>query len=467
LAPFSSNTGYLDAKDFLQVYSGTKSVPGGFIDAAENLEFELVPSIWADTTPGGTVSADAFDYLISHLLESLRNCGKLDGILLGLHGGACSEVYNDVEGKVLQEIRAIFGKDMPIVTTLDPHSNVSQLMVDAANIIVGYDTYPHVDMYERGIEAANLIVSTIKSDIKPTMAMEKPPLIIPLQGQFTGKYPMNKLMDLAHEMEQEKDVINVTVSASFPLTDCVDTGITLIVTTNDNPELAKEKAKQLSDLAWSMRREFLVKPVPINLAVKEAMLGPGPTVLADIGDNPGTGGACDGVELLRELMKANAKNTVFAIVKDPEAVSKAIQAGVGKKVKVNIGGKTDRLHGDPLDVTGYVRLISDGRFRNQGPMSAGIQVTMGRTVVLDCNGIEVILTELRRQPMDLQLFRSVGIDPSERDIVVVKSNVHFRAAFTPIAKKIIEVDTPGITGSDLKRFPFKKVRRPIFPLDDI
>jgi len=467
LAPRSVKTGYLNAKDFFEEFTGTKSVAGGFIDASRNLGFELVPTVWADATPGGTVAKETFDCLLSALLKALREYGKVDGVLLGLHGGGYSEVHTDLEGKVLKKVQAVVGKDTPVITTLDLHANVSQLMVDVACALVGYDTYPHVDMYERAIEAAEILVSTVKGQVKPTMAMEKPPLIIPLQGQFTGKYPMNKLIEKAHQIEKEKGVLNVTVSACFPLTDCIDTGTSLIVTTNNDMDLAKAKAKELADLAWNLRKDFLVTPTPINQAVKEAMSEKGLTILADIGDNPGAGGATDGTALLEALIKADAKNTVVAVIRDPEAVAKAIRAGVGNQITMKIGGKTDRFHGDPLEVTGYVRLISDGLFRHRGPMATGVEMRMGKTVVLDVKGIDVILTELRIQPMDLQLYRSVGIEPSEKQIVVVKSSVHYRAAHTPIAKKIIEVDTPGITGPNLKRYLFKKVRRPIFPLDDI
>jgi microcystin degradation protein MlrC len=467
LAPRSVKTGYLDAKDFLEEFSGTKSVAGGFIDASKNLGFELVPTIWANATPGGTVTSETFDYLLSALLKELQNVGKVDGVLLGLHGGGYSEIHNDLEGKVLKDVREIIGEHTPLATVFDLHANVSQLRIDTADFIVGYDTYPHVDMYERAFEAADIMVSTIKGKMKPTMAMEKPPLIPPLQAQFTGRHPMNKIMDLAHKIEQEKGILNVTVSASFPLTDAKDTAMSLIVTSDNNMNLAKTKAKTLSDMTWSLRKDFLVTPTPIDKAVKEAMSSPGPTVLADIGDNPGAGGSTDGTALIRALIKANAKNTVVAVIRDPEAVSKAVQTGVGNRIIMKIGGKTDKLHGDPLEVTGYIRLISDGMFRNRGPMGAGMEVRLGKTVVLDCNGVEVILTELRYQPTDLQIYRSLGIEPSEKQTIVVKSSVHFRAAHGPIAKKIMEVDTPGVTGPDLKRYPFKKVKRPVFPLDEI
>lgn len=466
-APRSAKTGYLDAKDFFEEFTGTKSGAGGFIDASRNLGFELVPTIWASATPGGTVTSETFDYLLSALLRELQNAGKVDGVLLGLHGGGYSEIHNDLEGKVLEDVREIIDEDAPLATTYDFHANVSDLVIDTADFIVGYDTYPHIDMYERGVEAASIMVSTIKGEVKPTMAMEKPALIPPLQAQFTGRPPMSKIMDLAHRIEREKGILNVTVSASFPLTDREDTAISLIVTSDNNVNLAKTKAKTLSDLAWNLRRDFLVTPTPIKQAVQEAMSNPGPTILADIGDNPGAGGSTDGTALPRALIGVGAKSTVIAVIRDPEAVSKAIQVGVGNQITMKIGGKTDKLHGDPLEVTGYVRLISDGIFRNRGPMLAGAETRLGRTVVLDCNGVEIILTELRHQPTDLQLYRSLGIEPSERRIIVVKSSVHYRAAHGPIAKKIIEVDTPGVTGPDLKQYPFRKVKRPIFPLDDL
>lgn len=299
------------------------------------------------------------------------------------------------------------------------------------------------------------------------MAMEKIALIPPLQAQFIERHPMSRILELAHKIERERGVVNATISACFPMTDSPDTCMSLIVTTNIDKELAAEKTKQLADLAWSLRRDFLVKPIPVDDAVDDATQSKGPVVLADIGDNPGAGTPCDGTILVKALLEASAKNTVVAVITDPEAVTKAITAGVGNDTVLTVGGKTDRMHGEPLKVTGRVRLISDGRFVNKGPMGAGSESRMGRTAVLDCQGVELILTELRTQPTDLQLYRSVGIEPSEKQIIVLKSSVHYRAAHTPIASKIVEVDTPGISSPDLRRYPFKNIRRPVFPLDDL
>lgn len=467
LSPESVETGYITGKDFFKRYTGTGTEAGGFIDASRKLGFELVVTIWADAQPSGVVTSEAFDYLLKKFLVSLRNCGNVDGVLLKLQGAAYSETFNDMDGKILKEVRALVGKQTPIATVYDFHSNITQLQLSNSDVLIGGDLYPHTDLYDRGFELAEILVSTIKSRVKPVMVMEKPPMIIPFHAQFTGRYPMSKLLDDVHEVEREKGVLNVTLSPSFPFTDTPDTGMAVIVTTNNDSTLARRKASQLADLAWSLRKDFMIPLTPVEQAVREAMDSKGPTVLVDLGDNPGGGAACDGTVLLAALIRAGAKNAVVGVIKDPEAVTKAIEAGVGNRIRMKIGGKTDRRCGEPLEVTGYVRLISDGNFTIRGPFLDGVRVRMGRTVVLDCNGIEVMLTEQRKQPRDLQQFRSVGIEPSEKQIIVLKATVHFRATFSPFVQKIIEVDTPGATTVDLKRLPFKKIRRPIFPLDDI
>jgi microcystin degradation protein MlrC len=202
------------------------------------------------------------------------------------------------------------------------------------------------------------------------------------------------------------------------------------------------------------------------LAVTEAIASPkGPVVLADHADNPGGGAPCDGTVLLKALIDHGAQNAVLAVMADPEAVQLLIEAGIGSTLTINLGGKTDRLHGSTMQVTGRVKLISDGTFRATGPMATGLESQMGRTVVFTSNGVDIIITEKRIQPTDLELYRSVGIEPAQKQIIAVKSAVHFRASHEPIAHKIIEVDTPGIHSARLSAFQYQKLRRPIFPLD--
>lgn len=273
-------------------------------------------------------------------------------------------------------------------------------------------------------------------------------------------------MGRALSIEGEEGVANVTVACGFPWSDHKDVGVSVIVTTNNDPQLAEGKAEEIADLMWSLRTDFLVKPMPVREALTEATAAPeGPYVLADIGDNPGGGTPCDGTVVLKAMLDLGVKDAVLAVMCDPEAVATAIEAGVGNTVTMEVGGKTDEFHGKPIEVSGTVRTISDGRFQHRGPMMTGVWMDMGRTVVVDCQGVEVIFTEKRLQPTDLQLYRSVGIEPEDKQIIVVKSSVHYRASHEPIAKKVIELDTPGLTSPRLASIPFKKIRRPIFPLD--
>jgi microcystin degradation protein MlrC len=298
------------------------------------------------------------------------------------------------------------------------------------------------------------------------MAMKKPPMIVSPQRQKTNYYPMNALINLAHEMEKDEKIVNVTVSGGYPFADLEFTGMTMVVTTNNSQDVAQEKAEQLAELAWKIRRDFLATVVPSSEAVAEAMATQGgPVVLADHADNPGGGAPCDGTVLLQTLLEMGVENAVLAVMADPEAVTKLVNAGVGKTLTLNLGGRTDRLHGPPINVTGTIKLISNGKFLPLGPMSSGLESNMGLTAVFTCEGVDIIVTEKRIQPTDLELYRSVGIEPTRKKIIVVKSAVHFRASHEPIAKKIIEVDTPGIHSARLSAFKYTKLRRPIFPLD--
>jgi microcystin degradation protein MlrC len=215
-----------------------------------------------------------------------------------------------------------------------------------------------------------------------------------------------------------------------------------------------------------MRRDFLVKPTPVKEALRRVKAATeGTLVLADIGDNPGGGSPCDGTIVLRAVLKAGLSGGVFAVMADPGSVEKAVEAGVGSTTTLDLGGHIDNMHGAPLRVTGTVRMISDGRWIVKGPMGTGTETDMGRTAVLDVASNEVIVTSKRLQPLDLQLYRSLGIEPTEKRFIVVKSSVHYRASHEPIAKEVIELDTPGLTSPRLTGFGFKKIRRPIFPLD--
>ncbi len=381
--------GLHEGNEFFKVFSGTQTIGGAFIEVAEQKQLELLPTIWNDVFAWGLVTDDAFDFMMEKLLRGIESADKVDGVLLQLHGAMVTQSHDGVEGHLLERVRQTIGKDVPIIATLDLHANISKRAVEQASILVGYDTYPHVDSYERGLEAANLMFRMLNHEIKPSAVLEKPLMMPSPQKQKTNYFPMKAIMDLAHRVEEDKRVLNVSILPGFPFSDIRDAGMGIIVTTQDDESLAEEKAKQIADYAWSLRRHFLADVVPVAEAVKLAMeASEGPIVLADQADNPGGGAPCDGTVILRELIKRKAKNVVICVLRDPEAVSKAIEAGVGNRLTMRIGGKTDKLHGDPVEVTGYVKVIADGKFLRKGPMGAGTVTNLGRTVVLDVDGID-------------------------------------------------------------------------------
>ncbi|MCW3989669.1 MAG: M81 family metallopeptidase [Candidatus Bathyarchaeota archaeon] len=455
----------LYGEEVFDYHRGTKTPVGGLMDGCEKHGFELVPTVFASATPSGTITAEAFDTLLGQILDGIEGAGEFDGVAMHLHGAGVAENHDDIEGHILAEVRKAIG-DRPLVSTLDLHANHTRLMVESADVLIGYDTYPHVDGYERGVEAIDVIARLLDGSLVPTKAFRQPPMMPALQAQFTGKYPMSRLIEEAHRMEGMEAVETVTVAAGFPWSDFEDVGLSFIVTTNDDQALADRLADELRDLAWGMRRDFLVKPVPVRDALRRVKNAEGgPYILADIGDNPGGGAPEDGTVVLRAILEEGLKGGVLAVMWDPEAVEKASASGIGSQVTVELGGKTDDLHGKPLKVTGTVKTLTDGKWIVKGPMGTGSESDMGETAVLLVGGNEVIVTSKRLQPMDLELYRSLGIEPTERRFIVVKSSVHYRAAHEPIAEEVIELDTPGLTSPRLAGFGFKKLRRPIFPLD--
>src|SRR5918995_375670 len=344
----------------------------GFITGAEAQGFDLVPllAVWA--TPAGLVTAEAIEYLTGLLGDGLRRAvteGPPDRVLLALPGAMVTQIDDEGDGYVLQTVRRIVGPDVPVVTTLDLHANISARMVELADVLIGYDTYPHIDMAERGEEATAVLARLMRGEIRPTPALRKPPMLPTSQRMTTERMPMRALMERAHVMEEDPRVINVTIAGGFPLGDNPDAGFGIVVTTHDDPDLAAELANELAAEAWSLRDGFLggvssfehAAELIRSLDSEEDVDMPvsGPLVLVDIADNPWSGGPGDSVELLRFLFAEKVEGAAIALVRDPEVVRQAIAAGPGEKIAVSLGGKNDRAPGDPLPVRAHVKLLSD------------------------------------------------------------------------------------------------------------
>jgi microcystin degradation protein MlrC len=325
-----------------------------------------------------------------------------------------------------------------------------------------------VDTYECGVEAAT-ILRHVLTDRQPTArAMATPPMLVPLPPQgTTTPTPMRALFARADHLRARAGVLNVTLAGGFPYSDVPDAGLRIVVTTTGDSALAQCIADELATEAWARRTQFDMPLMPIAEAVtRVAGASRFPVVLSDSGDNPGAGAPCDGTALLAALYAAGIRNGVaLGAICDPETVAAAIAGGKDAEIAVRLGGKTDGQHGAPFVGAARVVRITDGVFTNTGPMGAGGRTRMGRTALLDIDGIQVIVTEQRVQAIDLSLFRSVGIEPTETRALVLKSSVHYRAAFAPIAAETIDVDTPGISSPNLRGFAFHFIPRPIWPLD--
>ena len=472
-SPISTDRGQFEARDLryggeiLEAYRDTGTCLGGMIDGAAARGVTLVPSLAAAASPAGRVLKSFYAETRERLLADLRAAGPLDGVLLDLHGAMVVEGIDDGEGDLLQAVRGAVGS-VPIAVTLDFHANVTRTMVETATLLHGYKTYPHVDMDARGREAALRLADVAGGRLRPTVAFRQPPMLPPIAGQATARGPMRRLYDLADTMERRPGVISISVFAGFPLADIHDAGLSIYVATDRDQALADALADELAEAAWALRREFLHTALSVKDAVARALALDGrPVVLADIADNTGGGAAGDTTGILRELLRVGARSATVACLWDPPAARACADAGVGATVSLAVGGRIDPRHGAPLAVTGRVRTLSDGRFVHKGPMCRGLEGRLGTTAVLDVNDVKIILISHRWQTLDPEMIRFVGIDPAAEKLLVVKSSVHYRAAFEPIARAILEVDALGLSSSNLGRFPFAHVRRPIFPLDDL
>lgn len=446
-------------------YAGTNHSPGGVIDGCRARGIELVPTLFCDGVATGTPDRTTFELLVGELCRRIGAALPADGVLLTLHGAMVAEGFPDAEAEIVRRVRALVGPDVPIAVTLDFHANLGAEMVAGCDVVTTYDTYPHVDGAARAQEAVDLLARTVRREIRPTMALAKPPLLPVPQAQFTARSPFKILFDRAHAIEAAGDALSITVAGGFAYSDVPEAGLGILVTTDDDRPAAERIAGELAELAWGLRGEMIVANRPPREAVAEAIAHPaGPVVLVDVGDNIGGGTPGDGTTLLAELLAQGAAEATI-VVADRDAVTAAFAAGVGGELRAAVGGKTDRRHGDPVPIAGRVRLLCDGDWVHEGPEQAGVPAAMGPTAVVRVEGVNLVLTSRKSAPGDLQQLKSVGIDPARQKILVVKAAVRWRGGYAPITKHSIDVDTPGLGGVDLGRFAFRHLRRPIFPLD--
>lgn len=439
----------------------------GLLDVGRDYGWDITHTISAAAGPGGVVTRDAFDTLTLPLITAAK--GDWDGIFLMLHGAMVTDFHDDGEAEILRRVRAVVGADMPIAVTLDPHANVTQAMCDLAQILISYTTYPHVDIRATGRRTAEVLHRTMSGDIHPVTLRAHRPMLEEANGGRTDLGPMIERHALARAFEARKGVYAISINGAFPCADIADVGPTVLITCDGDTRPHRQIAETLADDIWANRHDALntyLSSVEAADIAKTWAVGAGPLVIADYADNPGAGAYGDGTNLLAALIDAGVQNACFGPMIDPDAAAFLNNQTIGAKVTLDIGGATaPDIGGGPLRVTGTVKWTGDGRVVGSGPMMQGLTRDFGATAVLDVDGIEILIVTLPHQMLDLNQFETFGIDPALKSVVALKSMQHFRAAFTPIAGRIIVCDSGALCTLDYGSLGYKNVRRPMFPLD--
>ena len=451
----------------LERHRGKMTEMGGFIEILTKARKQIAPVCAAWAITANRLLRPDFERLVNDFRSHLAAVGQVEGLLLAMHGAQTAEGADDVEGHVLGCAREILGPNIPIVLTLDLHANVTRAMVERATAIVGYHTYPHIDMYETGQKAAKLLLNTLSGKVRPAMAWRKLPLIVNAENQQTYRGPAHRLFARAEALESTGKAEAISIFSVQPWMDIHEMGSAVVAVTNGDARAADRQAAAIAQKYWDTKRDFEITLTPVEEAINLALATKGgPVVLAESSDSTGSGSPGDSTGVLKHLVKAPLTEPAAIFLVDPEAAATLAASGVGSTVTLSIGGKFDRKNSKPVRVTGRVRMISDGRWtaRARG-YNTGIETCMGTTVVLEAGMVRILIATRSAMTVDPELFRSHGIDPAYCKIVVVKSPNGFRAAYEPIAKRIFIVDTPGVSTAKLENMPFKRINRPIYPLD--
>jgi microcystin degradation protein MlrC len=442
----------------------------GFIEGLEVEGVEVVPVFYAGTTPSGRITRETCDALMQMMFEQVDAVGALDGYLVAPHGANAGEGddYRDLDGFWLSKLRATVGDEKPIICTVDPHANLSRRMVDACDATIAYRSNPHLDQKQRGLEAVSLMVRTLRGEIRPVQRGAFPPMGMNIERQLTSAPPCLPMYELANEMRNEQGVLSNSIVLGFPYSDVEEMGSVFVVVTDDDAEKAQKLADRLAHYFVEHRAEFVGEYITIEDAVDRAVGQEGPVCLLDMGDNVGGGSAADGTLIAHELHRRGT-TTGYVCLYDADAQQKAREAGIGSRVVLQMGGKTDEMHGPPLEAEVVVHSFHDGLFTESEVRHGGrTSFNMGETVVVKTDtGLTIALTTRRVVPFSLGMMTSCDLDPADFQILVAKGVHAPVAAYAPVSKALIRVDTPGSTTADMRNFEYEYRRRPMFPFEEI
>lgn len=460
--------GLYEGDAVVRAYKGTNHPTAAYLDLAAEIGADVVTPIAAEAMPSGPVERAAYLHLTGRILDTLAQ-GGIDAAFLDLHGAMVAEDETDAEGALLERMRAL-APDLPIAVTFDMHSNMSERIVRNATVINGYKSYPHTDMYDAGMRAGRALIRALKGELGPVIAWGRLPLLAQTLRMGTADEPMRGIQALCRNEERDPAILAASVFGGFPMADIPEAGLSAVVVADGERGKAQAACDRLLDAAWARKDDFVYQHEPLAQAVARAKtLAEGPVVLLDHADNVGSGGTSDGMAVIAEVLRQGLRDVAVAAVWDPAAVKAMMAAGVGAELMLDLGGKTDMpaigAKGSPLRLTGKVRRLSDGEWVVRGPMYTGTRVTTGPTALFDTAGMSIVVTSLHHEPWDIGIFTSMGIDPGTCRYLLLKSRIHYRAGFAPLAKATITLDGVGVTTSDNNLLRFERVCRPIFPLD--
>jgi len=438
----------------------------GMIAAAEARGIAVEMAVAGSANPARAVDEEAFETLSAALCDAVR--AGCDAVFLEMHGAMVTSHLDDGEGEILARLRAI-NPDLPIAVALDLHGNISKRTTENCTTLVGYRTYPHIDIVETGRRAADFLLSTLRGEIRPVLAYAHTATMPNMLRMATDRGAMAEIMAMARQAEQD-GALAVSIFGGFPLADCRFTGMSVVAMTDNDTAAAQAICDRISDFAWKHRHDFQVDFEPLEATMARAAgIGKGPVVLVDHADNCNSGGTQDSMDVIAAALRHGLDGIAAGPITDPTAVAAMIAAGVGADMEIAVGGSTNfsAIGGScgPLLLRGVVRTISDGGFTVRGPVFTGSKIELGRTVVFDTGRMKLVVSEGRCEPLDLAMFRFVGIEPTEQRYLIIKSKIQYRPTFGTIATEVLDCNGVGFASLDHTRFRFERITRPLFPID--
>ena len=444
------------------VFDGTAGINlpvAGFVEAMRKTTHQLVPTAWAAASPSAHVTEDAYERIAGMIVEALSAAGTVEAVYLDLHGAMVAEHVDDGEGELLSRVRAVVGPDVPVVASLDLHANVTQRMLEHADVLIAYRTYPHVDMAETGARVARFLQQRLAGRPRPHLNARRVPFLIPLQTQCTMLEPTKSIYEELARLE-DRSMTTLSFTPGFPAADFPECGPVVIAYAED-PAAASRAADLLRGVVEEQESAFdcpvYTPEEAVRRAIARAAGASRPVVIADTQDNPGAGGASDTTGMLRALVGANAQRAALGLMVDPAAARAAHAAGQGSTIEIALGGKSN-IPGDAAFRGRFVvERLSDGKMTCTGPFYRGARMSLGPSACLRIGGVRVVVTCEKPQMADQELYRFIGIEPTQQAILVNKSSVHFRADFAPIAEEILVAKAPGPMLADTSDFPWKNL----------